>query len=127
LGIRDLCEFAGRVEPQRLVELMREARFLVSASRRETFGRTVLEALASGTPVIATSTGVAQEALADGGGLLVPPGDVEALAAAVVRMTTEASSYEPARLHESAARRYGFVVVGSEIVELYRRLVEAST
>ena len=65
-----------------------EADVLVLASRAETYGMVVTEALARGLPVIAADVGGVPEALgttADGTrpGLLVPPGDVTALADAL--------------------------------------------
>jgi glycosyltransferase involved in cell wall biosynthesis len=59
----------------------------VSASRTESFGLAMVEAMASGTPVVATATEGAREIVEDGAsGLIVPIGDVEALAAAIARM-----------------------------------------
>ena len=65
-----------------------EADVLLLASRAETYGMVVTEALARGLPVIATDVGGVREALghaADGSrpGVLVPPGDSQALARAL--------------------------------------------
>jgi glycosyltransferase involved in cell wall biosynthesis len=80
---------------------------LVSASRAETYGMVVTEALARGLPVIATRTGGVPEALgrADGGrpGLLVPPGDSRALAAALRRWLGDSGQRE--RLRKAAQAR----------------------
>jgi glycosyltransferase involved in cell wall biosynthesis len=46
----------------------------------------VLESLALGIPVVATSVGGVPEALAGGGGVLVPPGDADALATALIEL-----------------------------------------
>jgi glycosyltransferase involved in cell wall biosynthesis len=60
------------------------ADLLVLASRAETYGMVVTEALARGLPVVATDVGGVTEALGvDGAGLLVPPEDPAALAAAL--------------------------------------------
>jgi glycosyltransferase involved in cell wall biosynthesis len=67
-----------------------EADLLVLASRAETYGMVVTEALARGLPVIASDVGGVRESLG-GGGVLVPPGDPGALAGALRRwLTSEA-------------------------------------
>ncbi|MBW8481326.1 glycosyltransferase family 4 protein [Actinomadura sp. PM05-2] len=66
------------------------ADLLVLPSRAETFGMAVTEALARGVPAVASEVGGVPEALGDGPpGLLVPPGDDRALAAALRRWLTE--------------------------------------
>ena len=55
----------------------------VSAARSEPFGLVLLEAMQAGLPVLATATGGARHLAARLGGELVPPGDVDALAAAL--------------------------------------------
>lgn len=67
--------------------LMTGVDLFVSASWAESFPLNVLEAMAFGLPVVATDVGGTSEAVDDGRtGLLVPPRDADALAAAVVRM-----------------------------------------
>jgi len=78
----------------------------VSTSEREPFGRAVVEAMASGLPVVATDSGGKRETVVDGEtGLLVPQGDVEAVARATDRLRRD-----PARRAEMgrAARRRAF-------------------
>jgi glycosyltransferase involved in cell wall biosynthesis len=84
-GLADAVELAGAVaDPTPHVAA---ARCYVQASRTETFGLAVLEAMAIGTPVVATAVGGVADLVRDGhGGLLVAPEDPAALAAAVVRV-----------------------------------------
>jgi glycosyltransferase involved in cell wall biosynthesis len=87
-GLGDRVRFPG---PRTGPELDREyaaADLLVLASRAETYGMVVTEALARGVPVLATEVGGVTEALGHGDdgtppGLLVPPGDPAALGAAL--------------------------------------------
>ncbi|MBI2189778.1 MAG: glycosyltransferase family 4 protein [Acidobacteria bacterium] len=64
------------------------ARLLVLPSRDEGFGIPVLEAMSAGIPVIASDRGALPEVLGDAG-LLIDPGDVDGLAAALERMLTD--------------------------------------
>jgi len=70
-----------------VAELMRAADVVVVPSRREPLGLAAVEALACGTPVIASAVGGLLEVVHDGeNGLLVPPGDPDALARALARL-----------------------------------------
>ena len=72
LGLGDAVEFAG--EREDVPELMAEADVLLAPSTEEPFGRTVVEAMAVETPVVATSVGGPSEVIDDGvTGLLVAP------------------------------------------------------
>jgi glycosyltransferase involved in cell wall biosynthesis len=103
--------FAGTRTGEALTRTYREADLLVLPSLAETYGMVVTEALARAVPVLATQVAGVPEALGtapDGTlpGALVPPGDPEALAAALRRWLTE-----PALRHDwrfaAAARRAG--------------------
>lgn len=86
LGVADRVHALGFVPDHRLPGLFAEADVvtLPSVGRAEGFGMVLLEAQASGTPVIACRTGGMPAALADGiTGLLVEPADVDDLAAAL--------------------------------------------
>jgi glycosyltransferase involved in cell wall biosynthesis len=86
--------FAGPLTPDALAAAYAAADLLVLPSRAETYGMVVTEALARGLPVVASAVGGVPEALGvapDGRrpGLLVPPGDPAALAAALGRWLDE--------------------------------------
>jgi glycosyltransferase involved in cell wall biosynthesis len=87
-GIGDRVRFAGPRTGADLDVEYANADALVLATRAETYGMVVTEALARGLPVVATTVGGVPEALGRGDngsrpGLLVPPGDPTALAAAL--------------------------------------------
>lgn len=85
--------FEGRVTDDRLVQLLQEADASVVPTRSgEGFGLVAAESHACGTPVIATDQGALREVVRDGvDGMLVPPGDVDALAAALCRFSVDAT------------------------------------
>jgi glycosyltransferase involved in cell wall biosynthesis len=73
-----------------VLELFAAADASLLSSSWENFPHTVVEALAVGTPVIATATGGVAEVVHDGeNGLLVPVGDAKALAAAIGRYLSD--------------------------------------
>jgi len=108
---RDLADrvtFPGPLTGADLARGYRAADLLVLASRAETYGMVVTEALAHGLPVVATEVGGVPEALgraADGHlpGLLVPPGDPAALGAALRAWLGDAALRE--RLRRAARER----------------------
>jgi len=102
LGLGERVRFLGPQPRGRVLELFRAADASILSSSWENFPHTVVEALAVGTPVIATSVGGVAEVVRDGeNGLLVAPGDVDGLAAAVRRYLADAELR--ARLRAAAA------------------------
>ncbi len=84
------ARFVGALPRQAVLELFRAGDASLLSSAWENFPHTVVEALAVGTPVIATRTGGVAEVVEDGvNGLLVEPGDVDALTAAIERFFAE--------------------------------------
>jgi alpha-1,6-mannosyltransferase len=77
--------FVGHVEQATLARLLSSAAVALAPCPHEAFGLSVLEALASGTPVVTTDCGAAPELLAPGCGLGVPPRPI-AMAAAVAKV-----------------------------------------
>jgi phenylacetate-CoA ligase len=84
-GARDgAVRFLGRVEPERMPALYREADIFVNSSVVDNQPLSVLEAFASGLSVVSTGTGAIASMVRPGEtGLIVPPGNPAALAAAV--------------------------------------------
>ena len=88
LGLDGRVRFLGSRSRGDVLEILFAADAALLSSRWENFPHLVVEALAVGTPVIATTVGGVPEVVHDGeNGLLVPAGDPEALAAAIRRLT----------------------------------------
>ncbi len=88
-GVAHRVRFVGFVAGEQKTSLYRSARFFVCPSRREPFANVILEALASGLPVVATNVGGNRELVIDGShGLLCAPDDDVALANAMHALLT---------------------------------------
>jgi glycosyltransferase involved in cell wall biosynthesis len=87
LGLGSRARFLGSVPRDAVLRLFRAADAAVLSSAWENLPHTVLEALAVGSPVIATAVGGVPEIVHEGeNGLLVPPNDPVALAGAIRRL-----------------------------------------
>jgi len=99
--------------------------FCAPARGQESFGMVLLEAMATGTPVIASDIpGYASVVDHGAGGLLVPPGDVDALAQAIVSLLQdEPRRREMAREGRARAEAYSWTNIASQVESLYRELL----
>jgi glycosyltransferase involved in cell wall biosynthesis len=90
LGVEGRIRFLGPLGREEVLTVFRAADAGLLTSAWENLPHSVLEALAVGTPVVATSVGGVPEVVRDGeNGLLVPPGDVPAIAAAIRRLADD--------------------------------------
>ena len=87
-GIAPLVRIAARLEPAELAALMGGARAFVYPALTEANGLAVIEALALGTPVVASKVGALPELVAQAG-ILVEPRDAERLAAALATLWSD--------------------------------------
>ena len=85
LGLGDRVIFTGRLEDDELASFYRAATLFLFPSHYEGFGLPAVEAMASGTPVVASTGGALPEVVGDAG-MVVPPDDVEGFAAAIRRI-----------------------------------------
>lgn len=120
LGLTDHVRFLGEVAPPDVAALMRRSALLVVPSRRETFSLVTAEALASGTPVVATRCGGPEEILTDDVGQLADVDDAAALAIAIE--SALGRSYDRAKLRRYAVERFGMAAAAERLRRLYERV-----
>ncbi|MBN1483418.1 MAG: glycosyltransferase family 4 protein [Chloroflexia bacterium] len=127
LGTAESVTFAGELEyEQEVPRFLAAADLFLSPSHLEGLNRVVAEAGALGTPsVVSQGTGIAPLVQELGAGLVVPVGDVEALAGAVARLACDA--VERRRMAERSralAERFRSRAVALGLLELYRLAIE---
>ncbi len=124
LGLDGAVELLG--DRDDIAELLRESQLFVLSSRSEGMPMSVLEAMACGVPVVASAVGGIPELVVDGEtGLVVEPGDPEALAAAIARVIDDSELRRrlAAAGHARASRLFDPERWRQEHVNLYRHLL----
>lgn len=125
LGLSGHLHFTGFRDD--VPALLAEADLSVLPSLSEGLSNTLLESMAAGMPVVATRVGGTPEAIDDGvHGLLVPPQDADALAAAMAAVLTDEvlARRLGARARERVANRYSFDQMARETGSLYERVLD---
>ena len=105
LELDDRVTLVGELDAVKLHECYDRADVFVLATRQETYGMAVAEALARGLPVVSTTTGAIPDLVGADAGLLVPPDDIEALAGALARVIgDDRCARDSPRVREGAIR-----------------------
>jgi glycosyltransferase involved in cell wall biosynthesis len=120
-GLDTYVTFAGPRNAAGVAAFMRDSDALVLPSRRESCGSVLLEALASGTPVVATRCGGPEEIVTDDVGILVPPENPSALADALCAVLERA--YDASRLRSYALSRYSWDGLAKAYLDVYRSVL----
>jgi glycosyltransferase involved in cell wall biosynthesis len=119
-GLAGNVVFHGQRPRPAVASLMRAADFLVLPSLGETFSVAVVEAMASGLPVVASRVGGVPELVDDRSGVLVEPGDADALCDALVHMVDRHRDYRREAIRERAVARWSRDSVGYTWTDVYR-------
>ncbi|MBI4775731.1 MAG: glycosyltransferase [Deltaproteobacteria bacterium] len=123
LGVEDQVTFLGGLGREDVLRQMQACDAYVLSSDYETFGVVLVEALACGKPVVATACGGPECIVDETNGLLVPPGDVEAMASALREMRSRAHTYDPGAISRDCRSRFGAETVARELTAVYRDVI----
>ncbi len=129
LGVAGQLHWLGEVSEEEKFALLRACTAYVLPTRYEGFGLPLLEAMAAGAPLVSSDIPVVRETVQNGeNGLLVPLGDRQALAAALIRLVEE-----PGLRHQLTAagewtvrERYNGAVLVQRVLATYREAIELS-
>ncbi len=121
--VSDVVHFAGYVPADELPDWFRAADLFVYPSRYEGFGLPPLEAMACGTPVVASNSSSLPEVVGDAG-LLVWPDDVNGLAEAIVRvLKTPVLRDEMRERGLAQAAKFSWARTARETLDVYRAVL----
>lgn len=119
LQLINKVSFTGLLEGQALADELSSGDFLVLSSNYENMPVVILEALASGLPVVSTDVGGIKEMIDETKGILVKPRDKEALAEAIIKMIETYKNYDAIYLRNSVIEKYGHESVGRFLDSMY--------
>lgn len=123
LGLENSVEFLGGLQNDQVLDLMFRSDAFVLASRNETFGVVFIEALSQGLPVAATRCGGPQTIINENNGILVPVGDVQALAGALVSLYENRGRYDAQTLRADCLSEFGEEAVVRQITAVYETIL----
>jgi len=127
LGIGERVTFLGRISREALQQEMQGASCFILPTRYEAFGAVLIEAMATGLPVIATRSGGPQYIVSDTSGILIDPENVDQLADAMARMIRDYSAFDPEQIRKETIRQYGENAVMEKYDRLFREIITTTT
>lgn len=107
LGISDNCIFYGTISPEKIPFFYSQLDFFILASRYETFGVVLIEAMAAGIPVIATKCGGPEGIVTPETGLLIEKENIDALVKAIKTMSESLPLYDREKIKNLARENFG--------------------
>jgi len=128
LGVAGRVKFCGRVSHQEMPGMFRSADLVVSVPWHGSSGLVPLEAMACGTPVVASAVGAHPDAVVDGTtGVLVPPKRPEVLARRIRDLLASPMLCQGLGIAaaDRAAARYSWQRIGQETLAVYQRACHA--
>lgn len=119
LGIASSVKFTGHISRSEVRDHLRESDAFVLASRHETFGVVLVEAMAMGCPVISTKCGGPEDIVKPETGLLVSNDDVGAMALAMRQLVDRSDQYQSKDIRFLCREHFGPATVARRWLSMY--------
>lgn len=124
LGIEHkFVSFLGKKEHIQVAEIMANSAFLVLFSNYENLPCVIVEALASGIPVLSTNVGGISEYINDEYGILIDKGKEDELFDKMNFLLDHYSDYDKEKLHDFAATHFSSEAIGKKYIEVYDSVI----
>ena len=131
LKINSQVEFLGRLPKHEVRNQMLKSHCFVLPSNYETFGVVLIEALASGLPLIATKCGGPEDIVNEGNGVLVDNENLQQLSKAMQKMVQDfydngLQEFKPETLRHEALEKYGEQAFVKNAMSYYKLAIETN-
>ena len=120
LGVAENCIFHGKADKKKLYEILSQMDFLVSASKFESFGCTIAEAMMLGKPVVSTKSGGPESFVTKETGILVEKEDEEALYRGIREMMAHFREYRSDAIRAYAVKKFDMEKISRKYLDIYR-------
>lgn len=121
--LEDCIIFHGKKTSAEVAEAYQNADFFVLFSNFENLPCVIVEAFASGVPVLSTSVGGIAEILSPERGILIPQGDEDALLQGMKQLLDHSSEYDRQAIRDYAIKTFAAQNIGQQIFEAYKKVV----
>lgn len=121
--LEDCVIFHGKKTSAEVAEAYQQADFFVLFSNFENLPCVIVEAFASGVPVLSTSVGGIAEILSPERGILIPQGNEDALLQGMMQMLDHSSEYDHQAIRDYAIKTFAAQNIGQQIFEAYKKVV----
>ncbi|MCE5203445.1 MAG: glycosyltransferase [Actinomycetia bacterium] len=125
-GLAERVRFLGPLSDEEVASVLARADAFALASRSEGFGVAIVEALATGLPVLATRSGGPEDIVTEQDGVLVAPDDVSAVAQGLSRLFSAEAQWDRESIAARAHERYSQERIGEQLTAVYRSVVGAA-
>ncbi len=122
-NLSDCVIFHGKKTSAEVAEAYQNTDFFVLFSNFENLPCVIVEAFASGVPVLSTAVGGIAEILSPERGILIPQGDEEALLRSMNQMLDHCHEYDREAIRQYAISTFSNEIIGNQIFETYRELI----
>ena len=122
--LEDCVIFHGKKTSAEVAEAYQKADFFVLFSNFENLPCVIVEAFASGVPVLSTAVGGIAEILSPERGVLIPQGDEDALLRGMNQMLDHSSEYDRKTMRAYAVKTFSAQTIGKQIVEGYNTILK---
>jgi glycosyltransferase involved in cell wall biosynthesis len=121
--LSDVIKITGRIDSKKMPDLYRQNDIFISASMQEGMSNAMLEAMASGLPIVTTRCeGLAE--LIDGNGLIIERDNIEDIAKAVKRLADNPELYKQMSIAARIqAEKFDWANIASSYIEQYRKII----